>query len=32
VLLAGVIGELPKSEEDCSCRHSLDGTAAAELW
>jgi 5'-methylthioadenosine phosphorylase len=29
---AEVIGELPKSDEDCSCRHSLDGTAAAELW
>jgi 5'-methylthioadenosine phosphorylase len=31
-LLAAVIGELPKSDEDCECRHSLDGTAAAELW
>jgi 5'-methylthioadenosine phosphorylase len=31
-LLAEVIGELPKADEDCSCRHSLDGTAAAELW
>jgi 5'-methylthioadenosine phosphorylase len=32
VLLAEVIGKLPKADEDCSCRHSLDGTAAAELW
>ena len=31
-LLAEVIGRLPKSDEDCECRHSLDGTAAAELW
>ncbi len=31
-LLAEVIGKLPKADEDCSCRHSLDGTAAAELW
>jgi 5'-methylthioadenosine phosphorylase len=31
-LLAAVIGELPKSDEDCECRHSLDGTAAADLW
>jgi 5'-methylthioadenosine phosphorylase len=31
-LLAEVIGELPKPDEDCECRHSLDGTAAADLW
>jgi 5'-methylthioadenosine phosphorylase len=32
VLLADVIGKLPKSDEDCECRHALDGTAAAGLW
>ncbi|TDU83418.1 5'-methylthioadenosine phosphorylase [Kribbella voronezhensis] len=31
-LLAEVIGKLPKPDEDCQCRHSLDGTAAADLW
>ncbi|QNE16615.1 S-methyl-5'-thioadenosine phosphorylase [Kribbella qitaiheensis] len=31
-LLAEVIGQLPKSAEDCECRHSLDGTAAVDLW
>jgi 5'-methylthioadenosine phosphorylase len=31
-LLAAVIGQLPKPDEDCQCRHSLDGTAAADLW
>jgi 5'-methylthioadenosine phosphorylase len=27
-LLAEVIGQLPKPDQDCSCRHSLDATAA----
>ncbi|WP_112237954.1 S-methyl-5'-thioadenosine phosphorylase [Kribbella monticola] len=31
-LLAEAIGKLPKPDEDCQCRHSLDGTAAVELW
>jgi 5'-methylthioadenosine phosphorylase len=29
-LLSAVIGELPTG--DCSCHHSLDGTAAEHLW
>jgi 5'-methylthioadenosine phosphorylase len=28
VLLADVIGQLPKPAADCTCRHALDGTAA----
>ncbi|MEU4292384.1 S-methyl-5'-thioadenosine phosphorylase [Kribbella sp. NPDC026596] len=28
-LLTEVIGQLPKPDADCSCRHALDGTAAA---
>ena len=31
-LLTEVIGQLPKPDTDCSCRHSLDGTAAEDLW
>ena len=31
-LLTEVIGQLPKADTDCPCRHSLDGTAAADLW
>ena len=31
-LLGDVIGQLPKPDADCTCRHSLDGTAAADLW
>lgn len=31
-LLAEVIGKLPKADEDCQCRPSLDGTAAVDLW
>ena len=32
VLLTDVIGQLPKPDTDCVCRHSLDGTAAEDLW
>jgi 5'-methylthioadenosine phosphorylase len=28
-LLADVIGQLPKPDADCSCRHALDGTNGA---
>ena len=28
-LLTEVIGQLPKPDADCSCRHALDGTAVA---
>jgi 5'-methylthioadenosine phosphorylase len=31
-LLTEVIGRLPKPDEDCSCRHALDGTAGEDLW
>jgi 5'-methylthioadenosine phosphorylase len=31
-LLAEVIGRLPKADEDCTCRHALDGTAGEGLW
>jgi 5'-methylthioadenosine phosphorylase len=31
-LLTEVIGQLPKADADCTCRHSLDGTAAEDLW
>jgi 5'-methylthioadenosine phosphorylase len=31
-LLTVVIGQLPKPDTDCTCRHSLDGTAAENLW
>jgi 5'-methylthioadenosine phosphorylase len=31
-LLTEVIGQLPKADEDCTCRHALDGTAAEDLW
>ncbi|MDX6283234.1 MAG: 5-methylthioadenosine phosphorylase [Kribbellaceae bacterium] len=32
LLLTEVIGQLPKPDEDCTCRHALDGTAAEDLW
>jgi 5'-methylthioadenosine phosphorylase len=28
LLLAEVIGQLPKPDADCNCRHALDGTDA----
>ncbi|GAA1578182.1 S-methyl-5'-thioadenosine phosphorylase [Kribbella sancticallisti] len=31
-LLTEVIGQLPKPDADCTCRHSLDGTAGEDLW
>jgi 5'-methylthioadenosine phosphorylase len=31
-LLTDVIGQLPKPDTDCACRHTLDGTAGEELW
>jgi 5'-methylthioadenosine phosphorylase len=31
-LLTEVIGQLPKPDADCSCRHALDGTAGKDLW
>lgn len=31
-LLTEVIGQLPKPDEDCTCRHALDGTAGEDLW
>ncbi|NEA30306.1 S-methyl-5'-thioadenosine phosphorylase [Streptomyces sp. SID13031] len=31
-LLTEVIGQLPKPDEDCSCRHALDGTDGEDLW
>jgi len=31
-VVTDVIGQLPKTEEDCTCRHVLDGTAAEDLW
>ncbi|MEU4392241.1 S-methyl-5'-thioadenosine phosphorylase [Kribbella sp. NPDC023855] len=31
-LLTEVIGRLPKADEDCTCRHALDGTAGEDLW
>ncbi|GAA3585891.1 S-methyl-5'-thioadenosine phosphorylase [Kribbella ginsengisoli] len=31
-LLTEVIGQLPKVDEDCTCRHALDGTAGEDLW
>ncbi|WP_328325355.1 S-methyl-5'-thioadenosine phosphorylase [Kribbella sp. NBC_00382] len=31
-LLTEVIGQLPKADEDCTCRHALDGTAGEDLW
>jgi 5'-methylthioadenosine phosphorylase len=31
-MLTEVIGELPKPDEDCTCRHALDGTAGEDLW
>lgn len=31
-LLTEVIGQLPKPDTDCSCRHALDGTAGQDLW
>jgi 5'-methylthioadenosine phosphorylase len=31
-LLAEAIGQLPKPDADCDCRHALDGTAAEGLW
>ena len=31
-LLTEVIGQLPKPDADCACRHALDGTAAENLW
>jgi 5'-methylthioadenosine phosphorylase len=32
LLLTEVIGQLPKPDEDCTCRHVLDGTAGEDLW
>ena len=31
-LLTEVIGQLPKPDADCSCRHALDGTAGEDRW
>lgn len=31
-LLTEVIGQLPKPDADCTCRHALDGTAGEDLW
>ena len=31
-LLTDVIAQLPKPDTDCPCHHSLDGTAAQDLW
>lgn len=31
-LLTEAIGRLPKPDEDCTCRHALDGTAGEDLW
>ncbi|MEV8376408.1 S-methyl-5'-thioadenosine phosphorylase [Kribbella sp. NPDC056861] len=31
-LLTEVITQLPKTDEDCTCRHALDGTAGEDLW
>lgn len=31
-LLTDVIGQLPKPDADCTCRHALAGTAAENLW
>ncbi len=31
-LLTEVIGQLPKPDADCACRHALDGTAGEGRW
>ena len=31
-LLIEVIGNLPAPDTDCTCHHSLDGTAGEDLW
>ncbi|WBQ07990.1 S-methyl-5'-thioadenosine phosphorylase [Kribbella sp. CA-293567] len=31
-LLTEVVARLPKADEDCACRHALDGTAGEDLW